>query len=394
VFIPEFKRLNVLLREFRVSRNHMAIVIDEYAGIAGLITIEDVLEQIVGEIEDEYDFDEADDNIQPDPNGLYRVKAHTAVADFNAAFGTAFSDEECNTVGGLILNHLGRVPQVNETILIDRLSFHVLRADSRRIYTLLVTACRRPAMPDKTLRLALPRGAPARRRGGRRLRAARLVSAQLAEPRRTLRAALRRSRWRPAARHGALIAASHAFGLFLTGVSWVYVSLSVFGGMPAAVAGLATVLFCAVLSLFPALAGALFVRLAARHWLRRGLLFAALWALGEWLRGWVFTGFPWLAAGYSQTPPSPLAGYAPLLGVYGVSLLSALLGSLMVEVGRRWLSRGSLRRRLAALVSGPAAARHQPHPGRRRSPARRCAGRRRPASRCRSRCCRATCRRR
>jgi Mg2+/Co2+ transporter CorC len=79
----------------------MAIVIDEYAGIAGLITIEDVLEQIVGEIEDEYDFDEADDNIQLDPNGLYRVKAHTAVADFNAAFGTAFSDEKCNTVGGL-----------------------------------------------------------------------------------------------------------------------------------------------------------------------------------------------------------------------------------------------------------------------------------------------------
>jgi magnesium and cobalt transporter len=139
VFIPEFKRLNVLLREFRVSRNHMAIVIDEYAGIAGLITIEDVLEQIVGEIEDEYDFAETDENIQPDPNGQYRVKAHTSVADFNASFGTAFSDEECNTVSGIVLNHLGRVPQVNETILIDRLSFHVLRADSRRIYTLLVT---------------------------------------------------------------------------------------------------------------------------------------------------------------------------------------------------------------------------------------------------------------
>ena len=83
VFIPEFKRLDVLLREFRVSRNHMAIVIDEYAGIAGLITIEDVLEQIVGEIEDEYDFDEADDNIQLDQNGLYRVKAYTALTDFN-----------------------------------------------------------------------------------------------------------------------------------------------------------------------------------------------------------------------------------------------------------------------------------------------------------------------
>ena len=145
VFIPEFKRLDVLLREFRVSRNHMAIVIDEYAGIAGLITIEDVLEQIVGEIEDEYDFDESDDNIQLDPNGLYRVKAHTAIADFDAAFGTRFSEEKCQTVGGLILHHLGRVPQFNETIVIDGICFQVLRADSRRIYTLIVT---RPAEAD------------------------------------------------------------------------------------------------------------------------------------------------------------------------------------------------------------------------------------------------------
>jgi len=138
--------------------------------------------------------------------------------------------------------------------------------------------------------------------------------------------------------HGALIGASHAFGLFLTGVSWIYVSLSVFGGMPAAVAGLATLLFCAVLALFAALAGALFVRLAAADWLRRTLLFAALWVLAECLRAWAFTGFPWLAAGYSQTPPSPLTGYAPLLGVHGVSLFSALLGGLIFEVGRRWLS--------------------------------------------------------
>ena len=146
VFIPEYKRLDVLLREFRVSRNHMAIVIDEYAGIAGLITIEDVLEQIVGDIADEYDFDEADDNIQLDQNGAYRVKAHTTVADFNVAFDTRFSDEKCNTVGGLILNHLGRAPQFNETIAIDDVNFQVLRADSRRIYTLVVS--RSPAADD------------------------------------------------------------------------------------------------------------------------------------------------------------------------------------------------------------------------------------------------------
>src|SRR5512146_2991857 len=93
VFVPEAKRLNVLLREFRASRNHMAIVADEYGGVAGLVTIEDVLEQIVGEIEDEYDFDETAGNIVLDNAGRYRVKAATEIADFNAAFGTSFSDE-------------------------------------------------------------------------------------------------------------------------------------------------------------------------------------------------------------------------------------------------------------------------------------------------------------
>jgi magnesium and cobalt transporter len=139
VFIPESKRLNVLLREFRVSRNHMAVVVDEYAGVCGVVTIEDVLEQIVGDIEDEYDFDEADDNIQLDHAGRYRVKAQTEVADFNAVLGTKFGDEECDTVGGLILHQLGRVPKRNEVIEIDGTTFQVLRADSRRLYTLLVT---------------------------------------------------------------------------------------------------------------------------------------------------------------------------------------------------------------------------------------------------------------
>ncbi|MDR1349574.1 MAG: CBS domain-containing protein [Zoogloeaceae bacterium] len=138
VFIPESKRLNVLLREFRVSRNHMAIVVDEYGGVAGLVTIEDVLEQIVGDIEDEYDFDEAHDNIRQDAAGRYRVKAQTEIGDFNAAFDTRFSDEDCDTIGGLILRHLGRVPKRNELVDIGGLRFHVLRADSRRLYTLVV----------------------------------------------------------------------------------------------------------------------------------------------------------------------------------------------------------------------------------------------------------------
>ncbi len=138
VFIPESKRLNVLLREFRVSRNHMAIVVNEYGGVSGLVTIEDVLEQIVGDIEDEYDFDEAHDNIRLDSAGRYRVKARTEIEDFNLAFATAFSDEEFDTVGGLVLRHLGRVPKRNEVIEIDGTRFQVLRADSRRLYTLLV----------------------------------------------------------------------------------------------------------------------------------------------------------------------------------------------------------------------------------------------------------------
>jgi magnesium and cobalt transporter len=138
IFVPESKRLNVLLREFRASRNHMAIVVDEYGGIAGLVTIEDVLEQIVGDIEDEYDFDEASDNILPEPGGRFRVKALTQIADFNTAFGTEFSDEEHDTVGGLVIAHLGRLPKRGEALAIGALKFQVLRADSRRVYTLIV----------------------------------------------------------------------------------------------------------------------------------------------------------------------------------------------------------------------------------------------------------------
>src|SRR5580765_3489778 len=124
IFVPEAKRLNVLLREFRASRNHMAIVV--------------VLEQIVGEIEDEYDFDEASDNVLPEPGGRYRVKALTQIADLNRALGSALPDETVDTSGGLVISHLGRLPKRGETVVIDGVRFQVLRADSRRVYTLLV----------------------------------------------------------------------------------------------------------------------------------------------------------------------------------------------------------------------------------------------------------------
>ncbi len=125
-------------------------------------------------------------------------------------------------------------------------------------------------------------------------------------------------------RHAFLLGWSYGLGLFLAGVSWIYVSISTYGGMPAPLAVLATLLFCAFIALFPALALAAAARLAAPGWRRLALALPAAWVLGEWLRGWIFTGFPWLALGYSQAPDSPLAGFAPVLGVYGVSLLAAL----------------------------------------------------------------------
>jgi len=138
VFIPESKPLNVLLKEFRKNRNHIAIVVDEYGGVAGLVTIEDVLEQIVGDIEDEYDFDEAEDNIVQDKTGQYRVKAVTEIDDFNDKFGTDFSDQEFDTIGGLVLKRFGRVPKRGEQVTMEGLTFKVIRADSRRLHLLEV----------------------------------------------------------------------------------------------------------------------------------------------------------------------------------------------------------------------------------------------------------------
>ena len=138
VFVPEAKRLNVLLKEFRGNRNHIAIVVDEYGGVSGLVTIEDVIEQIVGDIEDEYDFDETEDNILVDRSGRYRVKAVTEIADFNNHFGSGFSDEDYDTVGGLVVGRFGRLPKRGESIAIDGFTFQVLRADSRKVHSLLV----------------------------------------------------------------------------------------------------------------------------------------------------------------------------------------------------------------------------------------------------------------
>jgi magnesium and cobalt transporter len=144
-FVPESMRLNVLLKKFRASRNHMAIVADEYGGVAGLVTIEDVLEQIVGDIDDEYDVDD-EARILKHTDSRYTVKAVTPVEDFNEYFGTLLSDDEFETVGGLVTHAFGHLPKRGEKIELSGFRFKVLRADSRRLH--LLEALRKSAPTD------------------------------------------------------------------------------------------------------------------------------------------------------------------------------------------------------------------------------------------------------
>jgi magnesium and cobalt transporter len=137
VFVPESKRLNVLLKEFRASRNHMAVVVDEYGNAAGLVTIEDVLEQIVGDIDDEHDYDEAAEIFKRGANE-WSAKARAPIEDVNDYFGTDFSDDEFDTIGGLVVNALGHLPKRGESVEIGALRFKVLRADSRRVHLLSI----------------------------------------------------------------------------------------------------------------------------------------------------------------------------------------------------------------------------------------------------------------
>ena len=140
VLIPESKKLNVLLREFRQSRNHMAIVIDEYGGVAGLVTIEDVLEQIVGEIDDEHDdAEDPDALIAAQADGQYVVDALTPIDDFNERFGADFDDDEYDTIGGLVTAAIGHLPEAGEELTLGRFGFRVARADARRLHALHVS---------------------------------------------------------------------------------------------------------------------------------------------------------------------------------------------------------------------------------------------------------------
>lgn len=139
VFVPESKPLNVLLKDFRANRNHMAIVVDEYGGVAGLITIEDILEQIVGDIEDEYDLEQQADSIVAERDGRYRVKALTEIRAFNEIFGTNLSDQDFDTIGGFVTDQFGRVPRRGDALELDGVRFEVLRADARQAHLFQVT---------------------------------------------------------------------------------------------------------------------------------------------------------------------------------------------------------------------------------------------------------------
>ena len=139
VFIPESKRLSVLLKDFREHRNHIAIVVDEYGGVAGLVTIEDVLEQIVGDIEDEHDTDDIEDNIIKVSETKFRIRGITELDQVNEALGTTFVDEDNDTLAGFILKKLGRVPHKGESITIGSILFEVQRADARQVHVLLAT---------------------------------------------------------------------------------------------------------------------------------------------------------------------------------------------------------------------------------------------------------------
>ncbi len=329
VFIPESKRLNVLLRDFRRNRNHMAIVVDEYGGVAGLVTIEDVLEQIVGEIEDEYDFDETEANILIDRNGLYRVKAQTEIGNFNDTFGTQFSDEEFDTIGGLVLSQLRAPAQAR-------------RGDRDRRPALPRAARRQPAPAHaaggkaQDRRMSAGPAARTRLRPGCRPGRARCCCARRWAALRCWASRPSTSGWSrslslavlawlidqaPSPRRAAILGFCFGLGYFLTGMSWIYVSMTRVRRHGRAAGRFRH----AVLLQLPGPVSSRrrrgsHVAFAPAGGVRLTLAFPAAWVLTEWVRGWMFTGFPWLALGYSQSPGGPLAGYAPLLGAYGVSL--------------------------------------------------------------------------
>ena len=394
VFVPESKRLNVLLRDFRANRNHIAIVVDEYGGVSGLVTIEDVLEQIVGDIEDEYDFDESEDNIIPEASGRFRVKAQTEIDDFNAQFGTTFANDEFDTVGGLVLQAFGRLPKRGEaTTSAASVSGCCAptaagcircRSNGSRRRQATTRLHHRPTRP-MTLARGLPLLLAAAAGAGTVFAFAPFAVSGVAFVTLAVLFGLGSAPIRRAS--GAMLGFAFGVGLFGAGASWLYIALENFGGMPPWLALIA-------IAVLPRLSRALARRSrlscsasARRRSRSRGSLIAAgAFTLAEWIRGCLFTGFPWLSLGLFASPRRTRAGYAPLGGVYLVTLVMALFAALLAHLIEA-LARDA-RRALALTASGIAALASD----RRRAVAHRMDAARR-ASRCPCRCCRATSRR-
>ena len=323
VFVPESKRLNVLLKEFRRSHNHIAMVVDEYGGVCGLVTIEDVIEQIVGEIDDEHDVED-DQTIRKEGAREFTVRALTPIADFNHYFGTAFSDEEYDTIGGLLMQEFGRLPRRGETIQDRRVG---VSRPARRSPPHRSSACdhalpisnRRPPTSPRLERRCARRLPPRCRRRPGAARSAAFAAGACSQSRLSRHSAGGRiAVLAPAAlfalirglppRRAGWTGAAFGAGLFAFGTYWLYTCLHVFGLVPIWLTLLLQAALIAAMSAYSAVVvlpgqPILAQSGATRAW----LVLPVLWVLLEWLRGWVLSGFPWLSLGYAMID-SPLQG--------------------------------------------------------------------------------------
>lgn len=324
-FIPESKRLDILLREFRSKASHIAIVVDEYGGVAGLVTIEDVLEQIVGDIEDEYDNLHDSQHIKKISHDEYTVHAQTPIEFFNAYFDTVYPDDEFDTIGGLVLKRFAHLPKTGESLTFDNFQVTVLSASKRRIH-LLRFKKKMPQLNNPITRYVLS------------LFAGSIFPLAFAPytmwPLALIAIGSLYYCWRTSQKSIEATVCGLLFGCaaFAIGTGWVFHSIHHFGGAP-------TMLALAITALFVLLFA---VQLAGFAWLWYRLFnkasqpiqvvsYACMWVMFELLRSHLFTGFPWLLVGDTASA-APLSGLVPIFGVYGTSLLITIASASLVII--------------------------------------------------------------